>query len=385
MSSSFLQTDCRSDLPPHICDLGNVFAVFWQLIGFTAILPQIHLIWQYQSVRAVHVLWPTMLFTASLAYAFNVFAVERRLFFKLAAVYYPIVYFILLVEFWLLTKKSAQKKLLYAAVCTILWACLLTIGLTVNFSDGVQRLNWISIVFYSVKIIPQLLLNIFMRTTSGQSSISVLLYCMEASCAFLSTYLLEQELEYRVMHYMSTSLYYINGIQVAWYVSYRTETIEKIHYGSTIHESQDYSAPFEERNNIGLHRTLQNEELEMKDSVDKTIVGGGVVGGDTNLLAEGGNMVKVISSCEGSLRVSLGEGHSLDMSSYYQRLKMKSCWEIMLLFYLVGGLGGFTIALCVTANTFRAICGPVSMFGMLFISSLIRDCKDGALQCPCYY
>ena len=100
-------------------------------------------------------LWPTILLTASLANSFYVFSVEKRTFFKLAAVYYPIVYLIFLIEFWLLTKKSAQKKLLYAAVCTIMWASLLTIELTVSYADGAKKLNWISIVFYSVKIVPQ--------------------------------------------------------------------------------------------------------------------------------------------------------------------------------------------------------------------------------------
>ena len=55
-------------------------------------------------------LWPTILLTAALANSFYVFSVEKRTFFKLAAVYYPIVYLIFLLEFWLLTKKSAQKK-----------------------------------------------------------------------------------------------------------------------------------------------------------------------------------------------------------------------------------------------------------------------------------
>ena len=152
---SFLKTYCRADLSFRYCDLGNIFALFWQIIGFTAVLPQIHQIWAFQTVDAVHVLWPTILVTSSLANAFYVFSVEKRSFFKLAAVYYPIIYMIFLIEFWLLTKKSAQKKLLYAAICIIVWASLLTIELTVSFSDGAKKLNWISIVFYSLKIVPQ--------------------------------------------------------------------------------------------------------------------------------------------------------------------------------------------------------------------------------------
>lgn len=156
---SFWKTYCRDDLSFRYCDLGNIFSVFWQIIGFTAILPQIHLVWATQTVEAVHVLWPTILMTAALSNTFYVFSVDDRAFFKLASVYYPIIYVIFLVEIWLLTKKNAQKKLLYAAVCIILWASLLTIELTVSFSDGAKKLNWVSIVLYSIKIVPQVSCN----------------------------------------------------------------------------------------------------------------------------------------------------------------------------------------------------------------------------------
>ena len=152
---SFWKAYCRNDLSYRYCDLGNTFSLFWQIIGFTAILPQIHLVWGIQSVDAVHVFWPTILVTAALANTFYVFSVEKRVFFKLAAVYYPIIYVVFLIEIWLLTKKNAQKKLLYAAICIIVWASILTIELTVSFTDGAKKLNWISIVLYSMKIIPQ--------------------------------------------------------------------------------------------------------------------------------------------------------------------------------------------------------------------------------------
>lgn len=373
---SFLKTHCRADLPARICDLGNVFALFWQIIGFTAILPQIHMIWTSQSVDAVHVLWPTILVTASLANAFFVFSVEKRAFFKVAAVYYPIIYLVFLIEFWLLTKKDSQKKLLYAAICIIIWASLLTIELTVPFSDGAKKLNWISVVFYSLKIIPQLMKNIQLRTTVGQSSISVLLYCIESSFAFMSVYLLERQLKYRVMHYMSTSLYYINGIQVIWYPK-PTHKIQKIHYG-TIVESNDYSVPFEERNalvpkNDDLGDEVGDDEISLKETL----------GGGKDMSMPSECMVKIISSGETSVNASFGRSQTMNILRFYERLKVKSCWEIMLIGFLMCGLLVFTIGLCITANTFWAVCGPVSMFGLLFVTSVYRDYEEGSLNCPC--
>lgn len=151
----FLKTHCRSDLDKEFCDIGNICYLFTQIIGFTAILPQIHQIWMYQSVDALHILWPTTLVTASLTQAFYVFALEKRTFFKISAVYFPVIYTLFLIEFWLFSRKNGQKKLLYAALCIILWASILTLELTVSFPDGASKLEWITVVVYSIKILPQ--------------------------------------------------------------------------------------------------------------------------------------------------------------------------------------------------------------------------------------
>ena len=153
--SSFFKRNCRNDWDNHYCDLGNVCALFAQIIGFTAVLPQIHQIWTFQSVDALQILWPTSLATASLTNAFYIFATEERAIFKILAVYYPVIYMIFLLEFWFFTKNSSQKKLSFAALCIIIWGCLLTIELTVSLPDGPQRLEWITIVLYSVKVLPQ--------------------------------------------------------------------------------------------------------------------------------------------------------------------------------------------------------------------------------------
>ena len=123
------------------------------MIGFAAILPQIHQIWMYQSVDALHILWPTLLFTSSLTSVFYVFDFEKRAFFKASAVYFPIVYFLFLAEFWIFNKKNPQKRLLFTAVIAIVWACILVVELTVP--DGPMKLQWVNVILYSIKILPQ--------------------------------------------------------------------------------------------------------------------------------------------------------------------------------------------------------------------------------------
>lgn len=153
---SFLKTHCREDIPYDYCNIGNICYLFTQLIGFAAILPQIHQIWMYQSVDALHILWPTLLFTSSLTQVFYVFDFERRAFFKASAVYFPVVYFLFLTEFWIFNKKNPQKRLLFTAVIAIVWACLLVVELTVP--DGPLKLRWVTVVLYSIKILPQVCL-----------------------------------------------------------------------------------------------------------------------------------------------------------------------------------------------------------------------------------
>lgn len=173
--SSFLKTNCRVDTADLICDIGNIAAIFANLIGCAYILPQIYQIWNYKSVEAVHVLWPTALFTASLANTFYVFATETRVFFKISSVYYPIVNLIFLSEFWFYTKKSAQRKLSYGAICVIVWACLLTIELTVSLPKDSRKLEWIVVIVFSINLVPQVSHTLFSMSLLHLSIVSYLL------------------------------------------------------------------------------------------------------------------------------------------------------------------------------------------------------------------
>ena len=93
-------------------------------------------------------------------------------------------------------------------------------------------------------------------------------------------------------------------------------------------------------------------------------------------------IVKIISSNEtSSAASSLGRSQTINLVGYYERIRQKTWWEILLLAYLIVGLFMYTVGLCITANTFWAVFGPVSMFGLLFFTSLYRDYQEGSLSC----
>ena len=137
-------------------------------------------------------------------------------------------------------------------------------------------------------------------------------------------------------------------------------------------DSQDYSIPFEDRYQTF---TRTPEERESDATVRESP-------GSSEVIVPPDNMIKILSSCETSSGASLnGRSQTINVIRYYERLKVKSCWEVMVLVYLMAGLVVFTVGLCITANTFWAVCGPVSMFILLFLSSLHRDYQEGSLDC----
>lgn len=138
-------------------------------------------------------------------------------------------------------------------------------------------------------------------------------------------------------------------------------------------ESQDYSAPFDERHKINaappptMSSAADDDELELQRQLQQQ--------------QRPEYMVKIVSSNETSMGSSLSRSQTINLIGYYERFKQKSWWEMGLLLYLMFGLFVYTIGLCITANTFWAVFGPVSMFCFLFVASLHRDYQEGSLRC----
>ena len=152
---TFFKTYCRDDLPIEYCDFGNICSLFHALLGFTVILPQIHYTWTMRSVERLHVLWPTFALTCYLVDTFWTFEMDDRSFFKVTAIYYPVIYALFLAEFWVFSKRNAMLKLSFLAGCGIIWASIITIEVAVSRRDSVLKMVWISTVFSSIKILPQ--------------------------------------------------------------------------------------------------------------------------------------------------------------------------------------------------------------------------------------
>ena len=65
--------------------------------------------------------------------------------------------------------------------------------------------------------LPQVILNLRLQTTSGQSRGSVLIAMAGKTTDFLGNFILVLPKQYVIMTYFSSSVAYVNGLQVLWY------------------------------------------------------------------------------------------------------------------------------------------------------------------------
>ena len=162
-----------------------------------------------------------------------------------------------------------------------------------------------------------------------------------------------------ILHILFLFYYNILGIgflQVIWYPRPVLQKERRINYG-TIIDSQDYSVPFEDRNIV----IAVDENIQMTTTKESTF--------------------RVGSSHETSYASSYANSQTVSIVAYFRRLKEKVWWQILILLYLFIALILLAVGLGFTVNTFWAIFGPVSMFAVLFITSLFRDYKEGNLSC----
>ena len=157
---------------------------------------------------------------------------------------------------------------------------------------------------------------------------------------------------------LSTLIFIKLIFQVIWYPKPILLKDRHINYG-TIIDSQDYSVPFEDRNAVISETNDENIEMTIKKETEN----------------------RSGSSHETSYASSSERNQTIDIVSYFRRLKETAWWQNVILIYLFLSLILFTVGLGVSANTFWTVFGPVSMFIVLFITSLYRDFKEGALHC----
>lgn len=132
---------------------------------------------------------------------------------KVNAVYMPVLELTILLQFLLFHKLAWRRKLLFLASCLLLWGTIVELELCLPH-PATENLEWIAIVLWSVETFPQVVLNAQLRSTQGQSTLSVLITICGKTTNFLSTYALEMPLKYVIMAYFSSSMGLTNGWQV---------------------------------------------------------------------------------------------------------------------------------------------------------------------------
>ncbi|XP_033744604.1 uncharacterized protein LOC117330433 [Pecten maximus] len=215
-SHNALERNCRPEWALWTCVAANICGLTSTTLWFLVLLPQVYKNFRRKSVVGLSILWATANFTASLVNIFFVFLyASLPVYSSINAVYMPILEFTILVQFWLYNSEFSKKaKYCYAAGCAVIWGTIITIQLTTRMFAEMQ---WVAITLWCVETLPQIVLNLKLRSTSGQSTRSAVIATIGKMTDFLATYGLVIPLQYVVMAYFSSSVAYVNGIQIAWY------------------------------------------------------------------------------------------------------------------------------------------------------------------------
>jgi hypothetical protein len=212
---SVLEVNCVGSWSLGTCYLANVLGLVSTALWFTVLLPQVLKNFWRRSVDGLSFLWGLANFTASLVNIFFIFNLSLPYYVRVEGVYQPLLEITILLQFLLFFKEPFHRKLLILALCLVLWGIIVELQLNI---DGVYvHLEWVSICLWSIETYPQVILNLNRRSTSGQSTISVLITIFGKTTDFLSTYGLSLPIQYVIMAYFSSTAGLINGFQLFWY------------------------------------------------------------------------------------------------------------------------------------------------------------------------
>lgn len=151
-SDNILLKNCRNDWPHEVCEFANVCGLISTAIWFLVLLPQVLRNFVHKSVEGLSLGWAIINFTAALNNLFFVyFYGNLPLYSKISADYMPVLEAILLLQFFLFTKKS-KKKFIITGFCGLIW-----IGIIVAQSTGkvYNVMEWVSITLWSIETFPQ--------------------------------------------------------------------------------------------------------------------------------------------------------------------------------------------------------------------------------------
>ncbi|KAG0065721.1 hypothetical protein BGZ90_001684 [Linnemannia elongata] len=171
-----LRQNCDPNLPMALCILANTCGYISNAIWFLVLLPQLIKNFRRQSTTGLSFIWASCNFTASLINLFFILDIQVPLFTRISGWYMPILEAGMLLQFVAYSKVSKRRKVALAGVSMFVYAVVIVLEVMDAFGeDTSSRMVWVSIVLWSVETYFQVVLNMRLRSVSGQSYISLVL------------------------------------------------------------------------------------------------------------------------------------------------------------------------------------------------------------------
>lgn len=248
---SVLEQNCRSSWPKWTCLFANVCGLCSTALWFVVLFPQIWKNFRRKSVRGLSVLWATANFTASLINVFFVFLYASiPLYGQISSVYSPVLELTLLLQFWIYGRFRLKEKIIYAVGCLLLWGIIIVIELLFHVENFAE---YGAIFLWCVETFPQIILNMRLHSASGQSVGSAFIAMTGKTTDFIATNSLVLPIQYVIMRYFSTSVAYVNGLQVAWYYG-----IDLDDQDQEIQSTETLQRDIFDHDNLGYQSSLQS-------------------------------------------------------------------------------------------------------------------------------
>ncbi|KAF9273643.1 hypothetical protein BGZ68_001333 [Mortierella alpina] len=210
-----LHENCDPALPAWLCVFANICGYVSNAVWFLVLLPQLLKNHRRKSTTGLSFIWASCNFCASLINLFFILDIDVPLFTRISGWYMPILEIIMLLQFALYSDAPVSRKVLLAAICSIVYATFIALECTDAFGeDTSSSLVWISIVLWSVETYFQVVLNMRRRSVDGQSYISLGLTLLGKTTDVIMQFTLKMPLQYTYMTYFSSTLAYFNILQL---------------------------------------------------------------------------------------------------------------------------------------------------------------------------
>ena len=154
---TFSSRSCEADIQTGVCEFAAVCEFLAAAAFVAALVPQLHKNSYLKSVEGLSVLWVSALFTATLLNCFYYFEIKRNIYLRIITIVCCVMVFGLLVQFWMYSKQNMNFKMTFGGCCFVLWGALITIELAVPKPHAAYRLEWVSIILFSIDLMPQVI------------------------------------------------------------------------------------------------------------------------------------------------------------------------------------------------------------------------------------